>query len=497
MRAFPILLALALAPAALPAQAQVAGDFDNDGFNDVAIGVPKEDNGAIGNCGAVHVLYGETPNLTTTGSQLFFQSNLSLTDEAGDQFGSSLAIGDFNGDGFDDLAVGMPFEDVVGNNQGAVVVIYGSAAGLTATGSQFLTRTGAAANEYFGYSLTAANTTALSGFDELIVGVPGQDVGAATDAGGFEEYLGGSGGLGTATNWNQNSTGIGGVSEANDRFGFALTSGNFNNDSANDVAVGVYFEDFAVTNDGFVNVIYGSAGSGLTSTGNQGLSDLGASGGGETQDRFGASLAAGDFGGDGDDDLAIGVTGENLGAVADAGEVQVYYGASTGIIIPATSQTWSQNTGTVAGGSELNDRFGTSLVSADFDGDGVGDLAVGVPDEDFAAADDGFVNVLYGASGSLSDVGNVGISDTTVEGGGEAGDKFGFALSAADVNASGASELVVAIPFEDILTGAISNAGAMNLRYAVVGTNQVWTQDTAGVANSCEANDRLGEGLPR
>ena len=83
------------------------------------------------------------------------------------------------------------------------------------------------------------------------------------------------------------------------------------------------------------------------------------------------------------------------------------------------------------------------------------------------------------------------------EGGGETGDQFGYSLSAADVNSSGAFELIVAIPFENIVTGAIVDAGAVNLRYAVTGTNQCWTQDTAGVANSCETSDQFGLGLPR
>lgn len=492
------LLILALAPAALSAQGQVNGDFDNDGFDDVAIGVPKENNGAAGNCGAVHVLYGDTPNLTTAGSQLIYQSSIALTDETGDQFGSALAVGDFNGDGFDDLAIGIPFEDIGASNQGAVAVLYGSATGLTATGSQFLTRAGAIANEYMGFSLTAANFTAVSGFDELAVGVPGLDVGAATDAGGVEEYTGGSGGLSSPLNWTQNSAGIAGASESSDRFAYTLSSGNFNADGANDLAVGVYFENVAVSNDGFVNVIYGTAGTGLASTGNQGLSDLGsASGGGESGDQFGYSLAAGDFGGDGDDDLAIGVPMENIGAATDCGEVQVFYGAASGLIIPASSQQWNQDSASVPGGAETGDRFGWALTSADFDGDGIGDLAVGCPLENFAVADDGYVIGLFGSVGTLTGTGSVGLSDTMCEGGEEVNDQFGFSLSAADVNSSGAFELIVAIPLEDIVTGAITDAGAVNLRYALIGTNQCWTQNTAGVAETAEASDNFGGGLPR
>lgn len=500
-RAAPLLLALlalALTPNALSAQGQVNGDFDNDGFDDVAIGVPKENKSSVGNCGAVHILYGATPNLTAAGTNMLYQSNIGLTDEKGDQFGHSLAVGDFNGDGFDDLAIGIPYEDVGAANQGGVAVVYGSSSGLTPSGMQFLTRSGAIANEYFGYALTAANFTASAGFDELAVGVPGLDIGSAVDAGGVVEFLGGSSGLSSPETWSQNTAGIVGGSESSDRFAFSLTSGNFNSDGANDLAVGVYLEDLAVTNDGFVNVIYGIAGTGLDATGNHGLSDLGtASGGGESSDQFGWSLAAGDFGGDGDDDLAIGVPLENIGSSLDAGEVQVYYGAAGGIIIPSSSQQWNQDTASVPGGVEVGDKFGYALTSADFDGDGIGDLAVGCPTENFSVTDDGFVIGLYGASGSLTGTGSVGLSDTMCEGGEEVGDQFGNSLSAADVNASGAFELIVGIPFEDIIAGAILNAGGVNLRYALVGTNQCWTQDTAGVLETGEADDNFGAGLGR
>jgi hypothetical protein len=86
----------------------------------------------------VNVVYGTAGGLTGAGSQLFTQNNPGVpgASEPGDGFGAALAVGDFDGDGFADLAVGVSFEDVGATaNGGAANVLYGTAAGLTGSGS--------------------------------------------------------------------------------------------------------------------------------------------------------------------------------------------------------------------------------------------------------------------------------------------------------------------------------------------------------------------------
>ena len=116
-----------------------AGDFNNDGFADLAAGATGENVGSAAEAGAVSVLYGSASGLTTSGGRLFTQ--VAGNAERFDLFGWSLAAGDFNANGFADLAAAAPTEDVdVLPDAGAVSVLQGSAGGLTATGGQVFTQ---------------------------------------------------------------------------------------------------------------------------------------------------------------------------------------------------------------------------------------------------------------------------------------------------------------------------------------------------------------------
>jgi hypothetical protein len=404
-----------------------SGDFNSDGIDDLAIGVPGENNGA----GAVNVIYGSGAGLhalLSPSNQFWTQSTADVNDvsEAGDHFGSSLTSGDFNGDGRDDLAIGVPSE----NDGGAVNVLYGSSSGVSATSpraDQFWIQNTADVDgasetgDHFGFSLTSGDFNG-DGRDDLAIGVPDEGLegaGLTGSVGGVELIYGSSSGL-SATSpradqfWTQDSANIDDVAENGNAFGFSLTSGDFNDDGKDDLAIGIRWEQISFKSEvGAVEVIYGSS-SGLSATSpradqfwtqdSANINDAT-----ESEDQFGYSLSSGDYNGDGNDDLAIGVWWEDVdigGAeVDDAGGVEVIYGSSSGLSAtsPRADQFWTQDSADINDVPERPDEFGLAVYSGDFNGDGKDDLAIGVPQESLGSIENaGGVEVIYGSSSGLS-----------------------------------------------------------------------------------------------
>jgi hypothetical protein len=171
---------------------------------------------------------------------------------------------------------------------------------------------------------------------------------------------------------------------SNDEFAHSLAAGDFDGDGVDDLATGIPFDDNAGAlqpNSGIVVVRYGVSGRGLAGgVAGQTLSQIfgGSPDPAEQNDQFGRALAAGDFDGDGFDDLAVGVPDESIDQGAGEGAVQVYYGSAGGLELGGV-QLFSEDSDGVPGETSAQDRFGWALAVADFDGDGRDDLAVGVP----------------------------------------------------------------------------------------------------------------------
>ena len=504
----------ATSPSAAAAAAAVAveADFDNDGFADLAVGVPREGVGTADLAGAVTILEGSATGLTGAGSQLLVQGGGGLPDTAEpfDFFGNALAAGDFNNDGFIDLAIGVPGEDLATiTDAGAVTVLYGSASGPSATGSQFFTQDtpgvlGAAeAEDGFGAALGVGDFNSDS-LADLAIGVPAEGVGGAAQAGAVNVLYGATGGL-TATGnqqWLQGSGGIGGVAEVGDQFEFALTSGDFNNDTFGDLAIGAPFEDVGTVFDaGAINVVYGSAGR-LTATGNQQWlqGSAGVIGVAEANDFFGAALAAGDFNNDTFADLAVGAPFEDVGTTLDAGAINVLYGSANRLTATGNQQ-WLQGSGGVIGVAEESDIFGFALAGGDFNNNGFDDLAIGAIGEDIGTIPDaGAVNVLYGSANRLTATGNQQFFQGSggLVGTAEEGDFVGAALSTGDYDNDTFADLAIGAPFEDI--GTLLDAGAINTLYGSAGTltttdAQQFFQGSGGVAGTAEEGDTFGTSL--
>ncbi|WP_219514004.1 FG-GAP and VCBS repeat-containing protein [Nonomuraea ceibae] len=293
--------------------ALATGDFDGDGCADLAVGVSEEFAGervpgADGN-GVVQLYHG-SPGGLRPGEEL------APARPSSDRFGASLAAGDLDGDGRDELAVGAP-----GLRGGGGVTVYwmkGRKPYLISQRTGWV-RQAARATDQWGESLATGDFDG-DGRDELVAGAPSDSV--TRDGQGSVTVLDVR--RQRALRITQSSPGIKGSAEKWDGFGAALATGDFDADGRADLAVGVPGEGLTANQramdygDGALHVLYGTR-AGLRGARSEMWTQTLLKGTPRYFDRFGASLAAGDFDGDGDDELAVGVPGENAVQVLAGG----------------------------------------------------------------------------------------------------------------------------------------------------------------------------------
>jgi MYXO-CTERM domain-containing protein len=211
-----------------------AGDLDGDGYDDLVVGATLDsERGAYS--GSVYI-YGSPGGLDSAS-----EDKLTASDgESYEHFGWSVSgAGDLDADGYDDLVVGVDGDDDYGSASGAVFVFYGSATGINSASEDKLTASDAAADDYFGWSVSGAGDVDGDGYDDVVVGAPGDD-----DSGSFSGsayvYYGSATGISNALEDKLNAS----DGAVGDGFGYSVSvAGDIDGDGFDDLLAGAYQDD--------------------------------------------------------------------------------------------------------------------------------------------------------------------------------------------------------------------------------------------------------------
>ncbi|MFF3345970.1 FG-GAP-like repeat-containing protein [Streptomyces sp. NPDC002779] len=443
------------AGSAAAAPSGLSGDFNGDGYRDLAIGAPLAKIGTKSNAGYVGVVYGTASGLDTTKRQIISQATTGIpgTPEYGDSFGDRLTTGDLDGDGYTDIVVGVHGERIGTTDEyGALTVLWGGASGITG-GTDISSPLPEHRNE-LGWSvatgdfdgdgdtdLAAANlalpelnivegpftrtgqAAGLTGIDTYErTGVTTDQIAAGDVTGdgrtdllvmGYEDITDGVRTRGVL--YKGSASGL--VPGSKVAGGYAAAIADVNKDGYGDIVTGNFSEKSTDEPNGglggAITVTYGASTGLSTRTPARFTQDTtGVPGTAEKNDRFGWSVAAGDTNGDGYQDIAVGVADESLGSKADAGSVVVLRGSASGLT-GTGAKSFSQDTTGVPGTAESYDYFGDSVFLTDADQDGRAELIAGARGENDGA---GAVWVLRGTSTGTTATGAKSFSSTTLGG---------------------------------------------------------------------------------
>ncbi|MFD5430131.1 trypsin-like serine protease [Streptomyces sp. NPDC127084] len=400
-------------------------DFNGDGVADLAISDPKAAVGTTTGAGVVRIVYGGGKGTAEVNQDLDWVAGGAETD---DWFGESIDTVDYNEDGYTDLAVGTPSEDVgSATDAGFVDVLYGAPGGL-GTGTQKATHleqgagagsiaaSDSEAGDRMGHAVAAGQTA--TGEPYLVIGVPGEALGTVKKT-GSAFYLRGA----TNIAIHQDKTDVPGNAEENDGFGTSIAA------DAHHIAIGAPNEK--------IGTIAGAGGVALFSHTlhadghpkplaglDQDLATV--SGASETGDAFGASLALVEYRPSGaasatDSILVVGSPGEGLvvgsGAEkAQAGRVVTFKVTGAGAYTEEDALSQGTADDTVAGTAETDDRFGEKVTAINTAPRAVSSaanlrVAVGVPGEAVGTA------TKAGAVETFPLLGTAGDSEVWIEAG--------------------------------------------------------------------------------
>ena len=447
------------------------GDFNGDEFTDVLIGAPLADGPADDrtDAGEAYVIFG-APSLAPVVDLAEGTADLTLFGGVvDDNFGFTVASGDINGDGIDDILVGARFVTDGGRaNVGAMYAIYGSR-DLTgaidiAEGRQDLTIVGEDAGDFWGIALGSGDVNG-DGIDDIILGGSAAD-GPNDDrqgAGAVAVILGRHGRLGGRIDLSlapPHFTVHG--ARAEHTLPNTVAAGDLDGDGREELLLGAPFADRgdpAREKAGAAYIVgVPDSGGSLDLASGEGFTGVE---GADRRDGLGFFVATGDVNGDGIDDAVIGARdADGAGNQRNnAGEVHVLFGSPD---LSSSVDLAARSLDVTIYGAGGTDSLGFTVATGDLQGDGGQDILAGAPVADScqdARADAGEVYAIPGGPRLKGDVDLAKGGFQRLLYGAEAGDELGFSLAAGDIDGDGRDDIIAGSLLADGPDNAREDAG--------------------------------------
>ncbi|MCH8806516.1 MAG: FG-GAP repeat protein, partial [Planctomycetes bacterium] len=318
-----------------------------------------------------------------------------------DLFGTAVAsLGDVDGDGITDLAVGVFGDDDGGFNTGAVWILFLNTDGTVKAEQKISDTQGGfggelSTNAIFGVSVDGIGDLDGDGVPDLAVGNFGDDDGGLDRGAIWIVFLNTDGTVKTEQKISDTQGGFNGTLSNSDQFGSGVADvGDLDSDGVTDLAVGAWTDDDGGPDRGAIWILFLNTDGTVKSE--QKISDTqgGFAGTLDNGDQFGRSVAdIGDLDGDGVTDLAVGANGDDDGG-PDRGAVWVLFMNCDGTV--KAEQKISDSAGGFAGVLDDTDLFGWGVAGpGDLDSDGTLDLTVAARQDDDGGPNRGALWVLF------------------------------------------------------------------------------------------------------
>ena len=487
-----------------------AGDFNQDGYDDIIIGAYASDPYGSAS-GESYIVFGKASGFSSfvnlsalNGSDGFVLNGIGLDDYSG--FAVSGA-GDVNGDGYADVLIGAYLGDPSGADSGESYVVFGSSTSTasfnlsTLNGSNGLIINGITAADHAGFSVSSAGDLNNDGYDDMLIGARYGDAynNSATNAGDSYVVFGQAtftSPISLANLDGSNGFTIYGI-DTSDYAGFDISNaGDVNGDGHVDILIGAYAADPNGADSGEAYLLLGKPEgfnrsinlAQLAVDGSDGIVIYGIAAGDNTGR---AVSSAGDFNGDGYDDLLIGAHNYDAEGISNAGGAYLIYGKADGYANLELSSLDGSD-GFSLYGNNASDYAGIAVSSAgDINHDGFADIIIGAYAGDpNAVGDAGEAFVIYGHD-SRSDITHLGTSSIDSLTGSTADEIFQTGSGNDTIVGAGGDDRVMSGDGDDTIT---STGGDDQIK-AGAGNDSISTGDGDDIIDAESGNDTVNAGL--